>query len=116
MNNFYFSASLVPKVLCQVPQSSDGKILVSWDYKHTGGLNLTQVTIEYKQQDVQSFQLLSDSSVVDSEDLLSMKYTEVLNFTAGFNYTFRITAANENGINSINCPSILHTVGIVIIT
>lgn len=90
--------------------SENGKIHVNWDYRHTGGLNLTEVSIQYGQEQVEDFQFLS--VVSDSEERLQeRKSTTAVNFTAGYNYIFRISVSNTNGSDSTECPSILHTIG-----
>ena len=98
----------VPEVLClQTPISTNGKIRVSWDYSHTGGLNLTQVKIDYRIKQLESFRLLPES-LYSNEELLRTKGVEILNFTAGFEYVFRVTASNEIGSSSVECPSVFH--------
>ena len=89
------------------PQSENGKVTVTWDYRHTGGLNLTQVAVDYRQEETETFQVLSR----DSDSELNKNSLEVQNLTAGYTYIFRISATNNNGSTSVECPSVIHTVG-----
>ena len=100
-------------MLCFVaPQSANGRVNVTWDYSHTGGLNLTQVAIDYYRKEAEStFQTVPKDP---NSDLLEKKSFEILNLTAGYTYIFRIHATNNNGSTSIECPSVLHTVGMKI--
>ena len=90
-----------------VPRSENGKIRITWDYRHTGGLSLTQVAVEYQQNQIEGFQLLPK----DPEFGLELKSFEALNLTAGYTYIFRVIAENENGSTSTECPSVFHMIG-----
>ena len=98
-------------MLCFVaPKSADGRVNITWDYSHTGGLNLTQLAIDYRQKEAEStFQTAPKDNIIISE--LEKKSFEILNITAGYTYTFRISATNNDGSTSMECPSVLHTVG-----
>ena len=114
--NSYSDHVTVPDVLClQTPTSANGNILVSWDYSHTGGLNLTGVSIEYRGGNMETFQSLPDRlaglGLYPNENLLETKNVRVINFTAGFEYVFRVTASNENGYESVECPPVQHLIG-----
>ena len=93
-------------MLCLLaPESSNGRIRINWDYRHTGGLSLTKVTVEYRQDQIETFQLLPMDST------LQRKSFEALNLTAGYTYIFRISASNENGSDNIECPPVRHAIG-----
>ena len=93
------------------PKSANGRINVTWDYSHTGGLDLTRVAIEYRQKEESAFQTLRDPNL----DLEKTNF-EILNITAGYTYIFQISATNNNGSASIECPSVLHMIGMEINT
>ena len=96
----------VPALLCSnIPTSEDGVINVTWSYIHTGGLNLTEVVVEYSESG--DFQDLQNGNLTD----LSQTSLEVLNFTAGQTYSFQVTASNQMGSNSVLCPAVNHSVG-----
>lgn len=48
-----------------------------------------------------------------NEDLRRTKKITLLNFTAGFEYVFRVTGSNENGSDSIECPPVEHMIGML---
>ena len=96
----------VPAPLCSnIPTSEGGVINVTWSYIHTGGLNLTEVVVEYSESG--DFQDLQNGNQTD----LSQTSLEVLNFTAGQTYSFQVTASNQMGSNSVLCPAVNHCVG-----
>ena len=98
---------IAPKVTCSLtPISVNGRIHVSWSYLHTGGLNITEISVQYRQQQVNLFQFLQ-------EELPDKNTTIATNFTAGYNYVFRVVASNEIGSDSTDCPSVLHQIGMV---
>ena len=77
-----------------------------WAYRHTGGLDLTQVTVDYLQNEGETFQILSMNP-----NLTSGNDVEALNLTAGYTYIFRIRASNEAGTDNVECPPVYHTLG-----
>ena len=96
----------VPAPLCSnIPTSEGGVINVTWSYIHTGGLNLTEVVVEYSESG--DFQDLQNGNLTD----LSQTSLEVLNFTAGQTYSFQVTASNQMGSSSVLCPAVNHSVG-----
>ena len=98
--------SIVPDLTCSQPVSMEGVIRVSWFYIHTGGLPLTEASVEYSYT---NGPLLVTEPVSVNETNTTV--VEVSNLVAGFSYTFIITAENSNGSSTISCRSILHIVG-----
>ena len=96
----------VPKVECSDLVSADGIITVQWNLVHTGGLNLTGLSAEYSYVD-------GTSTVVEPVTVDSLNTTTIKQhgLVTGFEYTFRITAANGNGSSTATCRPILHTIG-----
>ena len=98
-----------------MPTSEDGVITVEWTIVHTGGLNLTETIVEYRQLE----------GTLDGNDTLDGNYTllnnltdplqisvEVFNFSAGFTYVFRVTSANELGTSGpVECPAVTLIIG-----
>ena len=79
-----------------------------WAYRHTGGLDLIQVTVDYQilQNEDGIFQIVSmNPSLTLGNDV------EALNLTAGYTYIFRIRASNEAGEDDVECPPVYHTLG-----
>ena len=102
----FTSIYTVPAPLCSnIPTSEGGVINVTWSYIHMGGLNLTEVVVEYSESG--DFQDLQNGNLTD----LSQTSLEVLNFTAGQTYSFQVTASNQMGSNSVLCPAVNHSVG-----
>ena len=98
----------VPAPVCQgPPTSSGGVITVRWDYAHTGGLNLTRVVITAT-RGVETTQL--DVPYGNLTDLSQMTL-DVTTFTAGFQYTFTVTAYNEMGPGTAVCDPVTHLIG-----
>ena len=96
----------MPAPVCSnIPTSEGGIINVTWSYIHTGGLNLTEVVVEYSESG--DFQDLQNGNLTD----LSQTSLEVLNFTAGQTYSFQVTASNQMGSSSVLCPAVNHSVG-----
>ena len=82
-------------------------ITVRWNYAHTGGLNLTQVVIAAT-RGVETTQL--DVPYGNLTDLSQMTL-DVTTFTAGFRYTFTVTAYNEMGPGTAVCDPVTHLIG-----
>ena len=100
--------SAVPEAVCGAPTSEGGVITVTWSYIHTGGLDLTALAVDYRASDeAANFLELDNGNLTD----LGQTRLQVLNFTAGRTYIFRVTASNGRGSTTVVCPSILHSVG-----
>ena len=82
-------------------------ITVRWNYAHTGGLDLTQVVIAAT-RGVETTQL--DMLYGNLTDLFQMTL-DVTAFTAGFQYTFTVTAYNEMGRGTAVCVPMTHLIG-----
>ena len=96
----------VPAPVCDsAPVSEDGVITVSWTYVHTGGLNLTQVEVQYKEPTQDQFE---GNETLDDPNQTSVSFTGL---EAGSTYLFQITAYNANGSDSVTCPPVTHEIG-----
>ena len=84
----------------------EGVIQVSWFYVHTGGLPLTEASVEYTYTN-RSLLVTEPVSVNETNTTV----VEVSSLVARFSYTFIIIAENSNGSLTISCRSILHIVG-----
>ena len=98
--------SVVPDLTCSEPVSMEGVIRVSWFYIHTGGLPLTDASVEYSYTNGSS--LFIEPVPINETNTTVV---EVSNLMAGLSYTFIIKAENSNGSSTISCRSILHMVG-----
>ena len=105
-----FSLRTVPAPACDVmPVSANGVITVTWGYTHTGGLEITEVIVQYGiySSGPIDFQDIPDGNLTD----LSQQTLVVSDLIAGRAYVFRVTASNDIGPASVDCPPVMHLVG-----
>ena len=96
----------MPEPICLRALSFNGFVNLSWEYIHTGGLNLTALTVDYVTHELAEFQnVRNDLSDSDRTTL------QVDSLAAGESYTFRITASNERGEAQAYCPELWHSTG-----
>ena len=100
----------VPAPVCPTPPiSSGGVITVGWRYTHTGGLKLTQVVVTATKGIQSNIQLdLPNGNLTD----FSQMFLDIATFTAGFAYTFQVTAYNQPGSSTAQCDPVIHLIGI----
>ena len=79
--------------------------MVSWSYRHTGGLPLTGLSVMYRFEE----KALAVTRSVDVN--LGDFMVAVRGLLAGVEYTFTVTAENANGSSSIECQPVDHIVG-----
>ena len=103
--HFFIIYNIVPEILCPMPESMNGNIVVSWSYVHTGGLPLTGLSVNYTYEEGTS--TVTNSVDVDTND---MRVT-VSGLVTGREYTFTVTAYNANGSNSTVCIPVDHRIG-----
>ena len=103
MHNYYNLIIAVPALMCNAPVSSNGAIMVTWSYIHTGGLPLTNVSVSYS--------FAKDLTIPVEVTGTNTTLVVVPDLVAGFEYTFILTAQNKNGSSSIVCGPILHRIG-----
>ncbi len=116
-SHYLLHAQLVPEIECQMaPLSINGSIRVSWQFVHTGGLNLTGLSVLYS-LDTSSlwFQRLANGKLaVDSaEDPTALSVSDL---PAGSRYIFKVASSNELGNSSSTCPPIVHSIGMTLKT
>ena len=75
--------------MCDPPTSANGVITVTWSYIHTGGLPLTNVSVTFFSNGVET---AINSIPVSDTDTQS---TDVPDLVTGFEYSFNITAVNS---------------------
>ena len=75
---------------------------------HTGGLELTQVVVTAYMGILANIQL--DVPNGNLKDLSQMSL-DVATFTAGFQYTFQVTAYNQLGSHTVQCDPVMHLIG-----
>ena len=108
LTTVFLSLSSVPAPVCpSAPTSSNGVITVRWNYTHTGGLELTQVIVTATKG------ILATELDVPNGNLTNptQTYLNIATFTAGFLYTFTVTAYNQLGSSSVQCNHVTHQVG-----
>ena len=89
------------------PTSSNGVITVRWSYTHTGGLELTQVIVTAIKGVLTTELDVPNGNLTD----LDQMYLNIDTFTAGFSYTFTVTAYNQLGSSSVQCNPVTHQIG-----
>ena len=89
------------------PTSSSGVITVRWSYTHTGGLEVTQVIVTATKTILPNELDVPNGNLIDP----SQTYLNISTFTAGFQYTFSVTAYNELGSSSAQCEPVRHQIG-----
>ena len=100
----------VPAPVCPTPPTSSGGVItVHWNYTHTGGLELTRVIVTAYKGIQSNIQLdVPDGNLTD----LSQMSLNIATFTAGFQYTFQVTAYNQLGSSTAQCDPVIHLIGI----
>lgn len=94
-----------PALVCGVPVFIDVYVMVTWIYKHTGGLTLTNVSVSYKEN---NSSMDSMDAILTEIDATSVK---VYNLKLGSEYVFNISAQNNYGSTSIICGPSLYVTG-----
>ena len=108
MTTVFLSLFSVPAPVCpSVPMSSNGVIIVRWSYTHTGGLELTQVIVTATKGNLAAELDVPNGNLTD----LYQTYLNIDTFTAGFSYTFTVTAYNQLGSSSVQCDPVTHRIG-----
>ena len=92
----------VPAPNCESVQLRDGKLVVSWDFTHTGDLPLTRVLVTYTYRNGEE----SITNTATDIQNLTTASVEVNNIVAGITYTFSINATNSRGSKVVNCDSV----------
>ena len=98
----------VPAPVCPTPPTSSGGVItVRWSYTHTGGVELTQVIVTATKG------ILSTELDIPNGNLTDPSQTSlnISTFTAGFQYTFSVTAYNELGSSYVQCEPVRHQIG-----
>lgn len=88
---------------------------VTWRYLHTGGLNLSSISLLYAiNKPHPQFQLLSEVPIPREGTLDGSNgpfIFPVQDLPAGNSYTFKITSSNDIGNSSTTCPPVAHSTG-----
>ena len=113
INNRIFEYSLVPRFSATNLENTNGKLVVTWSIKHTGGASLTDVAVTCHSEE-NSSRLASNMSCSGNmcgDDGMAVIPTGPENVTAGINYSCTITATNELGFSEQQTNYILATSG-----
>ena len=95
-----FEYSLDPEFASTNLVNTNGKLVVTWSFKHTGGAPLTSVVVTCRSEEEEGSGsgLASDMSCgTDMCDGMAVIPTGPENVTAGMNYSCTVTATNELG-------------------
>ena len=96
----------VPAPLCSSVTADAGIVTVVWSFTHTGGLELTNLTVHWFYIDG-TFTNTSSREVAE----LSQNSLLVSGLEVGFVYTFSIEAGNELGSETAVCTPFTHSIG-----
>ena len=92
--------SLVPEFLATNLVSTNGKLVVTWSFRHTGGAPLTSVAVSCHSEEEGSGSGLASNMSCSANmcgDGMAVIPTGPENVTGGMNYSCTITATNELG-------------------
>ena len=96
-----FEYSLDPEFASTNLENTNGKLMVTWSFKHTGGAPLTSVVVTCRSEEEEGSGsgLASDMSCGTDMcgDGMAVIPTGPENVTAGMNYSCTVTATNELG-------------------
>ena len=115
----YFNSAAPGLVCLEQPTVDDTVLVISWSYSYTGGLNITNIVVEYRNESSETFTHLQyftggSGSSASGEMAVEDSSVSLPLPVVGVNYFFRVTASNEEGSTTVACPSILLTTGISI--
>ena len=100
-------STTVSEVVCSQPVSDNGTIIVSWSYVHTGGLPLSNVSVQYTFQ-----QGLSTVTKTVSGVAINDVTVTIHDLVVGQEYTFTVTAKNMEGLfNAVCLHPVYHLLG-----
>lgn len=75
------------------------QIIVQWEFVHTGGVAVTEVLVEFRAGSSQVYEVAPGGNLTDSEASETMLRISALEFLAGVDYQFRVTATNVIGLS-----------------
>lgn len=97
------------------PVSTNGMIAVTWQYIHTGGLNLSHTSVLYALSNnphPSQFQRLDDTSPLPTGAGAGSSDSFVESgLAAGSSYIFKVVSSNAIGNSSVSCPPVQHHIG-----
>lgn len=83
-------------------------INVIWHYVHTGGLNLTHVSLLYS---LNATPLQFQPLTLDQQPRVQASSLVLHQLPAGNSYVFKVTSLNDLGSSSTICPPVDHNIG-----
>ena len=77
-------------------ENTNGKLVVTWSFKHTGGAPLTSVVVTCRSEEEDSGSGLASDMSCGGTDMCGDGMTVIPeNVTAGMNYSCTVTATNK---------------------
>ena len=98
--------SVVPAPVCDTATASGGGITITWSFNHTGGLPLLNLSINYIVREGTT-DITRNGPPVGLADTTA----DIQPLVAGLVYTPMVTALNDQGSSTVQCPSVELDVG-----
>lgn len=89
-------SSVVPAPLCAGVVPSDGGLMVTFLFWHTGGRNLTSISVFYVRMGLTAAPLEQAVGVAD-------RMATITNLVVDYTYSVSVRAANEIGSTTVPC-------------
>ena len=103
-NACLYNNNIVPAPVCDTATASGGNITITWSFNHTGGLPLTDLTISYVFREGTT-DITRNGPPVGLADTTA-DIQPMLVAGQGLVYTPMVTATNEQGSSTVQCPSV----------
>lgn len=104
----------MPAPLClEPPRAEDDRLVVRWNYTHTGGQTLTAAGVYFYPDTSPELRMpLSSVSGAEVGSVSSAERADSIPLPeAGLHYQFTVSAENSNGTTETNCPLIRLDIG-----
>ena len=92
----HYTVPLLDEVEIQITAT---EIIVQWEFVHTGGVAVTEILVEFRAGSSQVYEVAPGGNLTNSEASETMLRISALEFLAGVDYQFRVTATNVIGLS-----------------